>query len=121
VTVRALAAVRNPHVDILAHPTGRLIGQREGADLDLEAVLQAAAEAGTAVEINGYPMRLDLDDVHVRRAVDLGVTLAISSDAHDVPALGWLRFGVATARRGWATPAHVLNCRSAEAVLATAR
>lgn len=121
VTARALAAVRNPHVDILAHPTGRLIGQREGADLDLEAVLQAAAEAGTAVEINGYPMRLDLDDVHVRRAVDLGVTLAISSDAHDVPALGWLRFGVATARRGWATPADVLNCRSAQAVLAAVR
>ena len=121
VTARALAAVRHPHVDILAHPTGRLIGQREGADLDLEAVLRAAAETGTAIEVNGYPLRLDLDDVHVRRAVDLGVTLAISSDAHDVPALGWLRFGVATARRGWATPADVLNCRSAQAVLAAVR
>jgi len=121
VTARALAAVRNPHVDILAHPTGRLIGQRDGADLDLEAVLRAAAETGTAIEVNGYPLRLDLDDVHVRRAVDLGVTLAISSDAHDAPALGWLRFGVATARRGWATPADVLNCRSAQAVLAAVR
>ena len=121
VTARALAAVRHPHVDILAHPTGRLIGQREGADLDLEAVLRAAAETGTAIEVNGYPLRLDLDDVHVRRAIDLGVTLAISSDAHDAPAFGWLRFGVATARRGWATPADVLNCRSAQAVLAAVR
>jgi len=121
VTARALAAVRHPHVDILAHPTGRLIGQREGADVDMEALLQAAAETGTAIEVNGHPLRLDLNDVHVRRAVELGVTLVISSDSHDTGGFDVLRFGVATARRGWATPADVLNTRSAEEVLAWAR
>ncbi|HID89940.1 MAG TPA: DNA polymerase/3'-5' exonuclease PolX, partial [Anaerolineae bacterium] len=114
VTARAIAAIRNPHVDILAHPTGRLIGRREGADLDMEAVLQAAAETGTAVEINSHPLRLDLNDIHVRRAVELGVTLVINSDAHDPAGFDVLRFGVATARRGWATRANVLNTRSVE-------
>ncbi len=117
-TARALAAVRHPHVDILAHPSGRLIGRREGADLDYEAVLRAAVEAGTAVEVNAHPLRLDLDDVHVRRAVELGVTLAVSSDAHDAGAFDLLRFGVAVARRGWASAANVLNSRSADEVLA---
>lgn len=121
VTARAIAAIRNPHVDILAHPTGRLIGRREGADLDMEAVLQAAAETGTAVEINSHPLRLDLNDIHVRRAVELGVTLVINSDAHDPAGFDVLRFGVATARRGWATRANVLNTRSVEKVLAWAR
>ena len=121
VTARAIAAIRNPHVDILAHPTGRLIGRREGADLDMEAVLRAAAETGTAVEINSHPLRLDLNDVHVRRAVELGVTLVINSDAHDPAGFDVLRFGVATARRGWATGADVLNTRSVEEVLAWAK
>jgi len=121
VTARAVAAIRNPHVDILAHPTGRLIGRREGADLDMEAVLQAAAETGTAIEINGHPLRLDLNDVHVRRAIELGVTLVINSDAHDPGGFDVLRFGVSTARRGWATAADVLNTRSVEEVLAWAR
>ena len=121
VTARAIAAIRNPHVDILAHPTGRLIGRREGADLDMEAVLRAAAETGTAVEINSLPLRLDLNDVHVRRAVELGVTLVINSDAHDPAGFDVLRFGVATARRGWATGADVLNTRSVEEVLAWAK
>lgn len=117
VTARALAAVRHPHVDILAHPTGRLIGQREGADLDVEAVLQAATETGTAIEVNAHPLRLDLNDVYIRRAVELGVRLVISSDAHRPEDFGLLHFGVATARRGWATPAHVVNTRSVEEVL----
>jgi len=121
VTARAVAAIRHPHVDILAHPTGRLIGRREGADLDLEAVLRAAAETGKAIEVNGHPLRLDLSDIHVRRAVELGVTLVINSDAHDPADFDLLRFGVATARRGWATAADVLNTRSVEEVLAWAR
>jgi len=120
VTARALAALRNPHVDILAHPTGRLIGQRKGADLDMEAVLQAAAQSGAALEVNAHPQRLDLNDLHVRRAVDLGVTLTIDSDAHDGEGFDLLHFGVATARRGWAGPARVLNTRSVEDVLAWA-
>ncbi len=119
-TARAIAALRHPHVDILAHPTGRLLGQREGADVDLEAVLRAAAETGKAVEINAHPWRLDLNDVGIRRAIELGVLLAISSDSHDPEDFGLLHFGVAVARRGWASPAHILNTRSAEEVLAWA-
>jgi DNA polymerase (family 10) len=120
-TARAIAALRHPHVDILAHPTGRLLGQREGADVDMEAVLRAAAETGKAVEINAHPWRLDLNDVGIRRAIELGVLLAISSDSHDPEDFGLLHFGVAMARRGWASPAHILNTRSAEEVLAWAR
>ena len=117
VTARMLAAIRNPHVDIIAHPTGRLLGEREGADLDMEAVFRAAAETGTALEINAHPKRLDLRDVHVRRAIELGVKLAINSDAHGVNGFGVLPFGVATARRGWATAEDVINTWSVKKVL----
>ena len=108
-TERMLAAIRNPHVDMIAHPTGRLIGRREGADLDMEAVLQAAADMGTAIEINAHPDRLDLPDRYVRRAVELGVHLAINSDAHDIGDFDFLFFGVAVARRGWASAEDVIN------------
>lgn len=111
VTSRILAAIHNPHVDIIAHPTGRLIGEREGGDLDMEAIFHAAAETGTALEINAHPARLDLSDVHARRATELGVKLVINSDAHDVSGFAALRFGVATARRGWITAEDVLNTR----------
>jgi DNA polymerase (family 10) len=120
VTARMLAAIHNPHVDIIAHPTGRLIGEREGADLDMEVIFRAAAETGTALEINAYPKRLDLCDVHVRRALELGVKLVISSDTHDVDGFAALPFGVATARRGWATAADVLNTYSVDDLLAWA-
>ncbi|UCC65221.1 MAG: PHP domain-containing protein, partial [Anaerolineae bacterium] len=119
-TQRMLAAIHNPHVDIIAHPTGRLLGRREGADLDMEAILQAAAGTGTAVEINAHPDRLDLPDIHVRRAVELGVKLAVNSDAHEVAGLDLLFFGVATARRGWATPSDVINTWDVEGLLAWA-
>jgi DNA polymerase (family 10) len=120
VTARMLQAIRNPHVDIIAHPTGRLIGEREGADLDMEALFRAAAETDTALEINAHPARLDLNDVHARRAVELGVTLVISSDSHAVNGFDVLPFGVATARRAWVTPEQVLNTRPVEDVLAWA-
>jgi DNA polymerase (family 10) len=119
-TQRMLSAIHNPHVDIIAHPTGRLIGRREGADLDMGAILRAAAEAGTAIEINAHPERLDLPDTYVRRAVELGVTLAVNSDAHDVRDLDHLFFGVAVARRGWATPDSVVNTWDVERLLAWA-
>jgi DNA polymerase (family 10) len=121
VTARMLAAIRNPHVDIIAHPTGREIEQREAADLDLEAVFRAAAETGTALEVNAHPERLDLSDGLVRRAIELGVKLAISSDAHSVAEFDWLPLGVATARRGWATAADVINTWPVERLLAWAR
>jgi len=117
VTARMLAAIRNPNVDIIAHPTGRLIEEREGADLDMEAIFRAAAETGTALEVNAHPSRLDLRDAHVQRAIELGVQLAISSDAHDVHGFATLPFGVATARRGWARPANVINTWTVEEVL----
>jgi DNA polymerase (family 10) len=120
ITARMLAAIHNPHVDIIAHPTGRLIGEREGADLDMEAIFRAAAKTGTALEINSHPARLDLNDVHIRRAIELGVTMTVNSDAHEVSGFDVLRFGVATARRAWASPDHVLNARPLEDVLGRA-
>lgn len=109
VTERALAAIENPHVDMLAHPTGRLLPDRPGADLDMDEVLKAAARTGTIMEVNANPRRLDLRDVHVRRALELGVKLAINTDAHRAAEFELLHFGVATAQRGWATAEDVVN------------
>ncbi|HEY7506807.1 MAG TPA: PHP domain-containing protein, partial [Nitrososphaera sp.] len=109
VTQRVINAIRNPHVDIIGHPTGRLIQEREGADLDMESVLQAAAESGVAMEINAHPSRLDLDDIHARRAKDLGIPIAINTDAHSEEDLDMLPYGVATARRAWLTKQDVIN------------
>lgn len=117
VTRRLLAAIANPHVDIIAHPSGRLIGEREPADLDMEAIFQAAAQAGTILEINADPHRLDLDDGHAHRALQLGVKLAINSDAHHPDAVGDLRFGLGMARRAWATPADIVNTWPLEKLL----
>ncbi len=116
-TARLLAAIRNPHVDIVAHPTGRLIGRREGADLDMEAIFRAAAETGTALEINADPNRLDLDDTLARRAVQLGVKLSIGSDTHRAEGVGALGYGIATARRAWVTAADVVNAWALDKVL----
>jgi DNA polymerase (family 10) len=108
-TQRVLNAVRNPHVDLLAHPTGRMIPNREGADLDMDAVFAAAKESGVALEINAHPSRLDLDDVHSRRAIELGIPLALNTDAHSDSDMDLVNFGIATARRGWVEPRHVIN------------
>lgn len=118
VTERALAAIDNPHVDMLAHPTGRLLPDRPGADLDMERILFAAARSGTIMEINASPHRLDLRDVHVRRAVELGVKLAIDTDAHKPSELDLMHYGVATAQRGWATAEDVVNTWPLERLLA---
>jgi DNA polymerase (family 10) len=108
-TARLLRAINNPHVDIIGHPTGRILNRRPGADLDMEAVLKAAAERGVLMEINSGPDRLDLDAGHVRRALELGVDLTINSDAHHPDDLAWQRFGALTARRGWANAERVVN------------
>jgi DNA polymerase (family 10) len=108
-TERVLRAMRHPSVDILAHPTGRIINRREAFELDVEAVLEAAAELGVAVELNANPNRLDLNDVHVLRAKALGVKVVISTDAHSPAGLRNMRFGVDQARRGWLNPSDVLN------------
>ena len=111
-TARTLAAIRNPHVDIVAHPAGRKIGDRPDLDLDWDVIFAEAAATGTALEINGSPHRLDLSAERARRAVAAGCLVTIDSDAHRVHELDYLRWGVAQARRAWIEPASVLNTRS---------
>lgn len=118
ITRRMLNAVTNPYVDVIGHPSGRILGQREESAVDLDAVIDTAATTGTALEVNSTPSRLDLDDVHVRRAIGLGVKIAINSDAHHPDGLDNLAYGVATARRGWATAADVLNTMTLDELLA---
>ena len=113
-TERVLRAMQHPSVDILAHPTGRRINRREPFELDIEAVLEAAADLCLAVELNANPNRLDLSDVHVRRAKELAVPVVISTDAHSPRGLADMRFGVDQARRGWLEAGDVLNTRSVE-------
>ena len=117
VTQRVINAIHNPHVDIIGHPTGRLIQEREGADLDMDAVLNAAAESGVAMEINAHPSRLDLDDIHARRGKELGIPIAINTDAHSETDLDMLPYGVATARRAWLEPKDVINTWSQKKLL----
>jgi len=117
-TKRVLRAIRDPRVDILGHPTGRIINKREPFRMDLEAVLEAAAELDVAVELNANPRRLDLNDMHVRRAKDLGVRVVIDTDAHRPEGLDDMRFGVDQARRGWLEAADVLNTYPVERIRA---
>lgn len=112
ITERLLNAIRNPYVDMIGHPTGRLLPGRPGAELDMDKVFAAAREHNTILEVNANPHRLDLKDSYVRRALELGVKLAINTDAHHSEHLGLLSYGIATAQRGWATPADVVNCWS---------
>lgn len=108
-TARILRALEGPHVSILAHPSGRLLGEREPYAFDFERVLDAVLERGCFLEVNGQPSRLDLDDVHIKAAVDRGVRLSIASDAHSADQLANLEGGVRQARRGWARKENVLN------------
>ena len=118
IMLRLLNAVRNPHVDIIGHPTGRLIPDREGADVDMDALLKAAAESGVALEINAHWSRLDLDDMHARRAKELGIPISINTDAHSDSDFDVLFYGVATARRAWLEPRDVINCWPSRKLLA---
>lgn len=118
ITRRMLNAIENPHVDIIAHPTNRLLPDRAPSDLDMEAIFKAAAEHDTVLEINANPQRLDLTDIHARRALELGVTLAINTDSHRPGMMDELFYGVATARRAWAAPEQVINTWPQEKLLA---
>ena len=115
-TERILQAIANPFVNAIGHPTGRRLGQRPGYDLELEAILQACAETGTALELNGSPSRLDLPTDLARRAVDAGVWLTISTDAHATHELANLAWGARYAQRAWVTPEQVLSCQPVERV-----
>lgn len=110
-TARLIRALDHPQLSLLAHPTGRLLGRRQGYAVDLPRVIAAAAERGCALELNAHPDRLDLDDVHCRMACEMGVPIAISTDAHHASHLDFMRFGIGQARRGWLTAADVLNTR----------
>jgi len=118
ITQRMIKAMQNPHVDIIGHPSGRLIGRRDPADFDREVVFSTAVETGTAMEIDSQPDRLDLKDTDARRAVDMGVMVAINSDAHTTDQLDLIRFGIATARRGWVEKDDVLNALPLEDLMA---
>jgi DNA polymerase (family X) len=111
-TERVIRAMQNRHVSIVGHPTGRLIGEREPYDIDMERVIAAAHALSCRLEINAQPDRLDLNDIHIHAAKQAGVKLAISTDAHAVDAFACIRFGIDQARRGWLTADDVINTRS---------
>lgn len=117
-TQRVLNAIESPHVDVIAHPAGRMIGTRDDLDLDWDTVYRAAARTGTVLEMNGSPHRLDLSADRARRALELGCTLSIDSDAHRTSEFSHLAWGVSQARRAWVEPDRVLNTRSRADLLA---
>ncbi len=118
-TERIIKAIENEHVDILFHPTGRLIQQREPYDVDIEKIIQTAKDTGTILEINAFPNRLDLKDEHIKLAVKAGVKLIIDSDAHNRNQIHYLEFGIAQARRGWTEAKDVVNTRKLKEFLKT--
>ena len=120
-TARTLTAIRNPHVDVIAHPSGRMIGTRDDLDLDWDAVYAEAARTGTVLEMNGSPHRLDLAVERARHAIEVGCLLSIDSDAHRTTEFEHLEWGVSQARRAWVEPAGVLNTRSRADLLAYVR
>ena len=114
-TKRIVTAMENPNVDIIAHPTGRLLGKRDPYEVDMEQLMESAKATGTIMELNSFPGRLDLNDVHCKMAKDYGVLIAISTDAHDAMQMrDVIKYGVATARRGWLEPKDVVNTRGLE-------
>ncbi|MBN2619662.1 PHP domain-containing protein, partial [candidate division WOR-3 bacterium] len=118
VTERMCAAMENPYVDIIAHPTGRLIAQREGYDMDIRVVMEKAAATGTWLELNAFPDRLDLNDILCKTAKDMGIHISLGTDAHSIDGLSWMRFGILTARRGWLEPKDVVNTYPLKKLLA---
>ena len=112
ITGRLISAIENENVDIIGHPTGRIIDQREPYEVDMQAVLEAAARTNTALEVNSYPSRLDLSDVNARAAKEMGVMMSINSDAHDAEQLLTMKYGVNVARRAWLEKKDVLNALS---------
>lgn len=121
-TERVVRALENPHAHILAHPTGRLIGEREAYAIDMDAVIAAAADTGAAIEINAHPSRLDLDSRMARRAAEAGVHVSIGTDTHNpLFEMDYMTYGVGTARRGWLEKSDVLNTRTARSLLSLLR
>jgi DNA polymerase (family 10) len=117
ITKRILTAIRNPCVSVIAHPSGRLIGERDAYAVDMEAVIREAAKEGVALEINAQPLRLDLNDLHIRLAKQYGAQLVISTDTHVTTQFDYMTFGIATARRGWVEKKDVLNALECDELL----
>ena len=115
-TERLCRAIEHPHVDVIGHPTGRIINSRPGLDVDVSRVVEAAADHGVALEVNANPARLDLADESIRRCVEAGVPIVVNTDAHSPGEFDYVRYGVHTARRGWAEAADVLNTREVSAI-----
>jgi DNA polymerase (family 10) len=117
ITKRLVSAIHNPYVSIIAHPTGRIIGDRDAYEVDMDAVLKAAAETGTAMEINAYPFRLDLNDIHIKQAKDMGVPVAVNTDTHVTLHFDFMTYGIGTARRGWIGKKDLLNALGYNALI----
>jgi DNA polymerase (family 10) len=111
-TKRIIKGMENEQVNFMAHPTGRLIGKRDPYEVDIEQLIDAAKETNTRLEINAFPDRLDLDDIHVKLAKERGVRFVLGTDSHSVNHFDFMRFGIATARRGWLEKKDILNTSS---------
>ncbi|OGO17051.1 MAG: hypothetical protein A2Z14_09070 [Chloroflexi bacterium RBG_16_48_8] len=109
ITARFLSAIRNPHVDLIGHLSGRLIGRRDPVDLDIEVILEEVAKHGIAFEINAHPERLDLNEFHAKRALELGCLLVITTDAHSPGHFQYRQYGIGIGRRAWVPPASIIN------------
>jgi DNA polymerase (family 10) len=109
--------MKNLYVSIIAHPTGRLIGERDPYEVDMDYILKIAKETETALEINAYPLRLDLNDIHAKKAKELGIKLVISTDTHLASQFDYMPYGVSIARRGWIEKKDVLNALSYEKLI----
>ncbi len=117
ITYRMIKAMENENVDIIAHPTGRLITKRESYEIDIDEVFEVAKKTNTVLEINSYPERMDLRDVHIRSAIKSGVKLVINTDAHNTDQLHFIKLGIGTARRGWAKKGDIINTRNLKDML----
>lgn len=116
-TYRLVSAMKNPYVSIIAHPTGRLIGERDAYDVDMDEILTIAKKTGTAIEINAYPLRLDINDTYAKRAKEMGIPIVIATDTHVTNQFDYMRYGVSIARRGWLEKDDVLNTLEADKLL----
>jgi DNA polymerase (family 10) len=116
-TERIIRAMKNPNVDIISHPTGRLIQKRGEYEIDFDKILKIAKETGTILEINSYPERLDLNDINIKKAKEMGVKMVINTDAHHVDQMRFIELGIAQARRGWAEKENIINCWPLEKML----
>ena len=118
-TERIIVAMNNPHVDIIGHPTGRVLGRRDPYAVDIDRIIEAAVETGTCLEINASPERLDLRDVYARQAKEAGVMLTVNTDAHRAEGLALMTYGLTVARRAWLEAEHVINCLPLNELLST--